>query len=134
MIKADNKQKKKKIVINCGNIISDSKNAKSCCLLTLDVNKITVDDVNGRVVSLTAVPAAVCPGQERDVVVRVVAVNGDGVHRIFIVRAVPLKGDRRSAFNATDKVEIISFSDFCQVWDDDQGWVGERHCGEERDQ
>lgn len=104
------------------------------CFLTVDVNIITVDDVIGRVDSLAAVPAAVFPGHDRDLVARAVDVRGDGVHWIVIVPAVPLEGDRRSAFHATDEAEMIPFCDFCHGWDDDHDWVGERHCGEERDQ
>lgn len=71
------------MVGNRGNTISTCKNAY--CLLTVDVNKLTVDDVIGEVDSLAAVPATVFAEQDRDLVVHVVAVRGDGVHRFFIV-------------------------------------------------
>lgn len=104
---------------------------KHCHFLTLDVDKTTVDGVIGLVYSLTAVPAAVFSGQNGNLVYRVIAVSGDNMHRIFIVWAKPLKGDWRSAFNATDQGKFITLRDFCQVWEDDQGRFRERHCGEE---
>lgn len=99
----------------------------------MDVNKIAVDDVIGIVDSLAVVPATVIPVQKWDLEVRVVGVRGDGAQWNVLVRAVPLKRDRWSATNTTDKMEMISFRDFCQVWDDGQCWFGERHCGKERD-
>lgn len=116
---------------NTVNRISEDK--KNSGFLTVDVNKMTGDDVIGIVDRLAVVPATVFPGQNWDLEICVVRINGDGVQRIFLIRVVPLKGDRRSALNATDKIEMTSFSDIRQVWDDQQFRVGERHCGEERD-
>lgn len=107
---------------------------KNSGFLTLDVNKVTVDDVIGVVDGLAAVPATVVAGENWDFVGRVVGHRADGAHRILLVRAVPLKGDWRRALNAADKVELNSFRDFCHVWDDSQYWLGQRHCGEDRGQ
>lgn len=65
--------------------------------LTLDDNRVTVDNIIGAVDSLAAVRAAVLLGQHWDLVVCVVAVGGDGVQQQFKVQMVPFEGDRRSA-------------------------------------
>lgn len=88
---------------------------KACRFLTLDVNRFTVDGVIGKVDGLTAVAAAVLSGQSGNLVHYVVAVRGDNMYWVFIVRAVDLKGDWRSAVNATGQGKLFPLSDFCQV-------------------
>lgn len=91
------------------NTVKHISGEKISLFLTLDVNKITVDDVIGIVDSLTAVPATVFPGQIWYLEVCVVSVRGDDILWIFPVRAIQFKGDWRSAFNTTDNREIIPF-------------------------
>lgn len=98
-------------------------------LLTLDINKITVDNVICIVDRLTAVPATVFLGRNWYLVACVVCERGGGVLWIFHARTIPLKGDWGSAVDATDKKKRIPFRDVFQGWDDKQLWVGERHCG-----
>lgn len=75
------------------NYVSEGTDHRS---LTLDDNGVAVDNIIGAVDSLTSVRAAVLLGQRWDLVVRVVAVGGDGVQQV-IVQLVPFEGDRRSA-------------------------------------
>lgn len=67
------------------------------CSLTLDDNGVAVDNIIGAVDSFAVVRAAVLLGQRWDLVVRAVAVGGDGVQQQLKVRMVPFEGDRWSA-------------------------------------
>lgn len=76
------------------NYVSEETDHRS---LTLDDNGVAVDNIIGAVVSFAVVGAAVLLGQRWDLVVRVVAVGGDGVQQPSRVQIIPFEGDRRSA-------------------------------------
>lgn len=86
---------------------------------------LTADNVVGVVASLAVVHAAVLFGQTVHLVVRVVLVGCGGGQRQLGANAVPLKGDRRGASNATYEVEIVLLRYLRQARDDREDRVAQ---------